>query len=139
MKVYHYTKDFHRERILNDGIINTDKIAHPSGGSFKAPFYVWLTSEEYMPNTSRPIFANQEYQPVAFYRFIFDSEDERFLPWKEVKHTLLDSRELVLLEKGAVAQGDRPNRWFVSSQPIDIGEYEPAFIHPKAPRIRISA
>ena len=50
MKVYHYTKEQHLAKILKNGFVNPEDDL-----GYKIPSFVWLTTEEHVPNTSRPV------------------------------------------------------------------------------------
>jgi len=128
MKVYHYTKEFHLERILSDGFIKVAPFVSPISD------LVWLTSEEFVPNTARP--QNQHADPPRFFdvfkyhRFVFDSSNPLIKPWTTYQKTFEEKRVVTALNKTAKDLKDKPESWYVSEEPLPIEEYEKATANP---------
>lgn len=149
MKVYHYTKGLHLEKILDSGVINLERASYGDNDVFnnqKNPQqHVWLTAEAYVPNTARPIYAptpldqmqhmSRYLEPEdfdGFYRFIFDTSDKRIVPWSVRQKKVRGSRTKAYMKSKAKAAGDDIKKWWVSSEPLEVGEYERAEISPNA-------
>jgi|MDTB01.2.fsa_nt_gb hypothetical protein len=149
MKVYHYTKSQHLEKILDSKVINLEPTSydHQSDAyrNKKPELYVWLTTEDYVPNIIRPIHNPTTLdgqvglrrfvtKPEAniFYRFIFDTSDKGIIPWSVRQRKQRGSKMKAYMKAMAKAAGDDQNKWWVSLEPLEIGEYEKAELHPAA-------
>jgi len=150
MKVYHYTKGIHLEKIIESGVINTEPSSYGEDdilNNKKDPqLHVWLTTEEYVPNTARPVYRptrldidqyitryileTSEFD--AFYRFIFDTSDKRIIPWSVRQKKVRGSKTKAYLKSQAKYSGDDISKWWVSSEALEIGEYERAELQPNA-------
>ena len=128
MKVYHYTQSFRLDIILEAGFIKLESFL-PS-----IPDLVWLTSEEFVPNTARP--QNQHADPPRFFdvfkyhRFVFDSSNPLIKPWTTYQKTFEEKRVVTALNKTAKDLKDKPESWYVSEEPLPIEEYEKATANP---------
>ena len=142
MKIYHYTKDFHLEKILKAKFIKVED----AGGMPNAPCFAWFTTEEYVPNTARPVDLDMYRRPhkytegTKFYRFVFDSLNPQFHPWKTYQKQVKGSKYKAILRRRAKAQKDNINTWCVSLDPVPIEYmsdgnpyYEEADLLPNAP------
>ena len=68
----------------------------------------------------------------GFYRFIFDTSDKRIIPWSVRQKKIRGSRNKAFMRSRAKASGDDIRKWWVSLEPLEIGEYERAEIQPNA-------
>ena len=150
MKIYHYTKGLHLEKILESGVINLGRETYGENDVFnnqKDPqLHVWLTTEDYVPNTARPVYTptqidikNSTFRFIldtsvfdGFYRFIFDTSDKRIIPWSVRQKKIRGSRNKAFMRSRAKASGDDIRKWWVSLEPLEIGEYERVEIQPNA-------
>lgn len=149
MKVYHYTKGLHLEKILVSKVINLEPASYDDQSDVyknkKPELYVWLTTEEYVPNLIRPTYPQTtvdaqtgltrfvtlpEYN--VFYRFIFDTSDKRLIPWPVRQKKQRGSKMKARMKAIAKAAGDDQSKWWVSLEPLEIGPYEKAELHPDA-------
>ena len=129
MKVYHYTKESHLEKILSDGFIRVDPTIPPILG------LVWLTSEKFIPNICRPqdnTLTPARFVDVGYYRFIFDSLNPLIKRWVSYQRTIKGARESVAtLNQTARGLIDNPKKWFVSEKPLPIEKHEEAAADPE--------
>ena len=129
MKVYHYTKESHLEKILSDGFIRVDPTIPPILG------LVWLTSEKFIPNICRPqdnTLTPARFVDVGYYRFIFDSLNPLIKRWVSYQRTIQGARESVAaLNQTARGLIDNPKKWFVSEEPLPIEKHEEAAADPE--------
>ena len=129
MKVYHYTKESHLEKILSDGFIQVDPTIPP------IPGLVWLTSEKFIPNICRPqdnTLTPARFVDVGYYRFIFDSLNPLIKRWVSYQRTIQGARESVAtLNQMARSLIDNPKKWFVSEEPLPIEKHEEAAADPE--------
>ncbi|MFP6713669.1 MAG: hypothetical protein VCB14_00835 [Alphaproteobacteria bacterium] len=144
MKIYHYTKDFHLEKILTAKFVKVED----AGGMPNAPCFAWFTTEEYVPNTARPCLTdiygkpNKYVEDVKFYRFVFDSLNPQLHPWKTYQKKVKGSKYKAILRRRTKVQKDNINKWFVSLEPVPIEYlsdgtpyYEEASLQPNAPSL----
>ena len=136
----------HLEKILASGVTNLEPASYSHGKqdilqNQKTPqLHVWLTSEPYVPNTARPIYrptglAIRYMDPSefdGFYRFIFDTSGTSYSARSVRQKKVKGSKTKAIMRSRAKAQGDDIKKWWVSSEPLEIGEYERAVISPNA-------
>ena len=131
MKVYHYTKSFCLDIILEAGFIKLETILPSSS----IPDLVWLTSEKFVPNICRRqdhTLSPARFVDVDYHRFIFDSSDPLIKRWASYQRTIRGGRESVAtLHRTARDLKDNPRKWFVSEVPLPIGEHEEAIANPE--------
>ena len=129
MKVYHYTKEFHLERILKDGLIKVTPFQTPF------PSLIWLTSEEFVPNFCRPqdiTLSPPRFVDVDYHRFVFDSADPVIKRWTHYQRTVKGAKERASkLNTRARELKDNPKKWFVSEVDLPIGRHEKATADPE--------
>ena len=129
MKVYHYTKEAHLERILKDGLIKVTVFQMPF------PNLIWLTSESFVPNFCRPqdtTLSPPRFVDVAYHRFIFDSADPPIKKWRYYQRTVKGAKETVrIFNERAHELKDNPRKWFVSEEDLPVKEYEKATADPE--------
>ena len=149
MKVYHYTKGLHLEKILASEVINLEPASYDDQADVytnkQKELYVWLTTEEYVPNIIRPVYQKTASEAQigltrfstdprhnVFYRFIFDTSDKRLIPWLVRQKKQKGSKLKAQMKGIAKAAGDDPSKWWVSLEPLEIGPQEKAELHPDA-------
>jgi len=129
MKVYHYTKESHLDKIQGDRFIKVGSAIPPILG------LVWLTSEKFVPNICRPqdnTLTPARFVDVGYYRFIFDSLNPLIKRWVSYQRTIKGARESVAtLNQTARSLIDNPKKWFVSEVPLPIERHEKATADPE--------
>ena len=136
MRVYHYTKEDHLSKILKAGVLDIEKADIGGGARIIRPeqCLLWLTSEEYVPNTARPkdrsFGSNGGYLDINWLRFVFDTNDPRIHKWTIYQKKIRGSKYKATMKRIAKDEGDNPKLWWVSAVPLEIGDYEEASVRP---------
>lgn len=142
MKVYHYTKEQHLPRILESGVLKLEEPYIGAGVRTLRPeqCLLWMTADIYVPNTARPVSTSYSgplpYLDINWVRFVFDSDDPRIFKWTAYSKNIRGSKWKAHMKNMAARQGDDIRLWWVSPEPLEIGDYEKATVSPGAPTSR---
>lgn len=142
MKVYHYTKGYAVESILNEGIIELEgtrgKIAYKPLTSF-----VWLTCKNTYPRTALPYVNQLPYTLLGnhlgsnkpnirwdelseiiggIFRFEFLEDDDRIQRWKysDFRMNNIQDERYRMLERTANKCGDDINSFYFSTVAMEL-------------------
>lgn len=145
MRIYHYTKSNRLNSIFEDGFIATEK-KRSLNPVHKNTDYVWLTEKPIYPKTALPMLSmfaetllttHLRNKGVVvdlgkigkvfgnFYRFSFDSSDERLQKWfySEERKIARNSNEWVNMESVANKVGDDIRSFWFSTNDLMLENF----------------
>ena len=145
MMIYHYTKCNRLSSIFNDEFIATEMSRTLSPLQSHTDF-VWLTEKQQYPKTALPLITSFPETSLvmhltnknihvdldkigqmfgSFYRFSFDSKDERLKKWwfSEQRKTKLNCADWMRMESVANKVGDDVRSFWISTQNLNLENF----------------